>query len=816
MVEVAQVIVDVRTRQLDRPFDYEVPARLHGRLRPGHRVYVPFGRQYCQGYVLAVQPIEDANSSDKAAPLKPILTLLDELPLLTPELLALHEYLCERTICTHLEALQTMIPGAYRVRGVRRYRAVPGGARPEGLSPESLRLWQALASGRLSFEDLTRKFGRNAPLDVEQWLAAGVVEEIVDAEDEVRAKRVAVLQPLQARQALLHAAHDRISRASRQAAVLTSLAQEGTVRLRDHGLIPSDLAVQALIRDGLATLADEEVYRAPVAASLSENQPKRELTDAQEKAVAAIMAAMRGNEQTGVMLHGVTGSGKTEVYLQSIEECLDQDGGAIVLVPEIALTPQMVGRFTSRFGDQVAVLHSGLSAGERRDEWLRVRRGEARVVVGARSAVFAPVHNLRLIVVDEAHEPSYKQEESPHYDAREVAQVRARMEGAAVVLGSATPSMELLHAAEQGELNWVSMPVRVQNLPMPTVTIIDMRDELRQGNRGLLSEAMRQGLEEAVSNGRQAMLFLNRRGYAAFMLCRGCGQSIQCPNCDISLTLHRSLTDEWLACHYCDYREPVPERCASCGEPAVRPFGVGTQQVEQAVHELWPDWRVLRMDVDTTRRKGAHRDAVQQVLDRQVDVLLGTQMIAKGLDFPGVSFVGVIAADTMLAVPDFRAAERTFSLLTQVIGRAGRAEVPGRTVIQTYRPDHYAIRAAAGHDFPGFYHQEQTFRRTFDYPPYCEITVFSANHEQESYARGAAARFERELRRALKSDDAVILPASPAGVQRVKGQFRYQVVVKYSQWSLVRNSLGVSFRAVRERMRPLGGTCRLDVNALRI
>jgi primosomal protein N' (replication factor Y) len=426
------------------------------------------------------------------------------------------------------------------------------------------------------------------------------------------------------------------------------------------------------------------------------------------------------------------------------------------------------------------------------------------------------VEQLRLVVVDEAHESSYKQEERPHYDAREIAGWRARHNHAAVVYGSATPSMELLHAAEQGKLTWVSMPFRIENRPMPAVTIVDMREALRQGSRGLFSEALIHGLEAAVEQGQQALLFLNRRGYAAFVLCRGCGESVQCPNCDISLTLHRHGGEEWLQCHYCEYRQAVPEVCERCGEPAVRPFGVGTQQVEHALHERWPHWRVLRMDVDTTRRKGAHREAVERVLNGEVDVLLGTQMIAKGLDFPNVSFVGVIAADTMLNLPDFRAAERTFSLLTQVIGRAGRAEIAGQTVIQTYRPDHYAIQAAARHDFAAFYQTEQAYRQAFQYPPYCELAVFFASHEQESYARGAAARFERELRRLVAAPDAVVLPAAPSGIRRAKGQYRFQVVVKYSQWNRVKNAFASSYAAVSERMRKLGGSCSLDVNALHI
>lgn len=832
MADVARVIVDVRTRQLDRPFDYAVPPRLAGRIQPGHRVYVPFGRQFCQGYVIAL-----VDSTEVVGGLKEVAAVLDELPLFPPVLLALAEFLQSRTVCTRLEALQAMVPGAYRARGVRRYKAAlqtPSGtadgqiARQRDSDP-----WQAVQNRPHTLDELVRRFGPDILLQLERWLHSGAVTEVVEAEDAVRAKTVPTLRALCDAAGLRDAAAARLVRAPKQAALLSALSRcaPKVLRLSEVNVRKSDPAVQAVVRDSFAVLNEEEVYRSPVAAALSDVHPKRDLTPPQAAAVAAILDTLQAAQlpqtvapaagaqtaaENGLVLHGVTGSGKTEVYLQAIEAVLAASGGAIVLVPEIALTPQMVSRFTERFHKQVAVLHSSLSAGERRDEWLRVRRGEARVVVGARSAVFAPVHALRLMIVDEAHEATYKQEESPHYDAREVAAWRARVQGAAVVYGSATPSMELLHAAETGRLRWVSMPFRVHRQAMPAVTVVDMRDELRAGNHHLFSEPLRRGLEEAVGAGRQAMLFLNRRGFSAFVLCRQCGSAAQCPNCDISLTLHRNGGEQWLECHYCQFRQPVPELCEQCGEPAIRPFGVGTQQVEQIVRELWPAWRVLRMDVDTTRRKGAHRDGVAKVLDGQVDVLLGTQMIAKGLDFPNLSFVGVIAADTMLNVPDFRAAERTFSLLTQVIGRAGRTTEPGVTVIQTFRPDHYAVRAAANHDFSGFYPLETSFRQAFEYPPFCELTVFAANHEEESYARGAAARFERELRRSLPAQAAVVLPAAPSGIRRTKGQYRFQVVVKYSQWAQVRAALTTSFNTVSARMQPLGGHCSLDVNALRI
>lgn len=835
MPEVAQVIVDVRTRELDKPFDYLVPERLCGHIQAGHRVYVPFGRQHVQGFVLTVRP-----SAQTDRELKQVAAVLDELPLFTPALLDLVKYMRSRTLCTWIAALQAMVPSAYRVRGVRRYMVREENADRVPATESEQGLWSALRTQPLAFDEIVRRFGAHAVLFLEQGLHSGLVSEVVEAQDVVRAKVMPALEACVAREQLLDAADERRARAPKQSLVLGMLLESWPepVLLRVHGLRPSDPAVRAVVREGFAAIGQMQSYRAPVAAALTDHHPKRALTPHQTRAVDAVLQALEASQSSekndrdasvsfeirpllrhqakGLVLCGVTGSGKTEVYLQVIEEVLNRGGGAIVLVPEISLTPQMVARFTSRFGDQVAVLHSSLSTGERRDEWLRVRRGEARVVVGARSAVFAPVGPLSVIIVDEAHETTYKQDESPHYDARDIALRRAAAEGAVAVYGSATPSMELFQAAQEGELGWLTMPFRVEKQAMPRVTVVDMRDELKTGNTHLFSTALREGLERAVSAGRQALLFLNRRGYASFVLCRQCGNTAQCPNCDISLTMHRHGTSEWLECHYCEYREPFLSVCPVCGEAAVRPFGVGTEQVEQVVRELWPSWRVLRMDVDTTRRKGAHREAVEQVLTGNVDVLLGTQMIAKGLDFPNLSFVGVVAADTMLNLPDFRAAERTYSLLTQVIGRAGRTGVQGDTVIQTFRPDHYAVRSAAGHDMSGFYRQEIEFRRAFNYPPFCELAVFFASHEQESYARGAASRFEREVKRLVATEQVTVLPAVPSGIRRAKGQFRYQVVVKYVEWKHVQSVLQSAYTTVSSRMRRLGGRCTLDINALRI
>ncbi|MBX6352225.1 MAG: primosomal protein N' [Thermoflavifilum sp.] len=802
---VAEVVVHVRTRALDRTFDYRVPPAWADRLQPGQRVFVSFGRRWVAGLVWRVKTVSAAHPA-----LKPIHQVLDDEPLLTPPLLAVCEYLTDRYACTLVEAVEAVLPGPFRTverRVIERGEVVP--------QDEELReAWAWLARPR-TFEQLERRYGLRAASLLSALTAIGAAREVAVGRDAVTDERVPVLRALAAPDALRLFAQARERRAPVQAALARALVETPELHLHTAGRSPSERAVQALVEAGLAEMVWVSVYRKPAAGVSAEAAPP-ELTPWQRRALDRLEAVLEAGGGRRALLHGVTGSGKTELYLRLIGRCLEAGGGAIVLVPEIALTPQLVGRFEARFGDAVAVLHSGLSDGERRDEWLRLRRGEARIAVGARSAVFAPVQDLKLIIIDEEHEPAYKQEDAPYYDARDVARWRAEHEGAVVILGSATPSLHAMSDVQRGKMDLAVLPVRVTGQPLPPVEIVDMREALRSGERGILSRQLQQGVEEACSHGRQALLFLNRRGLAAFVLCRGCGHVPVCPHCDISLTVHREGGQTVLVCHYCQHREPLEDVCPVCREPALRPFGIGTQQLEEVVRSRWPQWRVLRLDVDTARRKGAHGAVVQAMLNREVDILIGTQMIAKGLDFPGVAFVGVVSADTMLAVPDYRAAERTFQLLAQVAGRAGRAGDAGRTVIQTYRPEHYAIQAAAHHDYNGFFERELKIREAFGYPPFSELAVFRAMHSEERWAQAAASRFERELRRASLGAGATVLPAVPAGVRRVHDQFRYQVVVKYLRWDDVRDAVRAAFDAVMTRMRKVGGTCALDVDAARI
>lgn len=558
--------------------------------------------------------------------------------------------------------------------------------------------------------------------------------------------------------------------------------------------------VRTLAKHGAVSLAQERIWRAPPLPDAQGDGPLV-LNPAQEAAVSAIADGKPGE---AFLLYGVTGSGKTEVYLQAIAKTLAEGKSAIMLVPEIALTPQTVARFRGRFGDRLALMHSTLSDGERFDEWQRLRDGEASVAVGARSAVFAPLPNLGLIILDEEHEGSYKQETAPRYHARAVALQRAALEGAKVILGSATPSVETFYRANLGEITRLDLPGRVSGRPMPPVELVDMREELKSGNRKIFSRSLRTALDEHLSRGEQVILLMNRRGYASFVLCRSCGETITCPSCSVSLTYHKD--HELLRCHTCNFSALNPERCPGCKSPFIKYFGAGTQQVAEAAADLFPEARILRLDRDTTTRKDSHRRILEAFAKGEANVLIGTQMVAKGLDLPRVSLVGVIAADVALNLPDFRAAERTFQLITQVAGRAGRGDLPGRVIVQTYAPEHPSLQFARTHDYDGFYAREVADREVLRYPPFQRLVnvVFSAESPTPAWtAAEAAAALLRE------DESLTVLGPAESPIALIRGRHRVQVLVKAPDPALVRVALR---EALRPGRLPRGGGLRVAVD----
>ncbi|MBR0426372.1 MAG: primosomal protein N' [Clostridia bacterium] len=572
-------------------------------------------------------------------------------------------------------------------------------------------------------------------------------------------------------------------RAPVQQAVLRIVADAKEIPKNEVGkLLPGAAsAIRALLEKGVLTEGTAGVFRAPDTPVLSEVE--HELTPAQKRAIETIAQARSHSERNIVLLHGVTGSGKTEVYLRAIRDCIAEGKQAIVLVPEISLTPQTVGRFRGRFGDRIAVLHSHLSAGERFDEWRRIRLGMADIAIGARSAVFAPMERLGLIIIDEEHESSYQSEKMPQYSAIDIAAQRIKDTQGALVLGSATPQLITYYRALSGRYALCTLPDRVAGRPLPEVEVINMRDEFLLGNNSIFSDRLVELLAETFAKGQQAMLFINRRGYSTFVSCRSCGYVLKCDNCDISLTYHKS--EGRARCHYCGATKPLPSVCPNCKKPFLKQFGLGTEQVEEALHKLFPAVRSLRMDTDTMRTKDAYNRILSAFSAGHAQVLIGTQMIAKGHDFPNVTLVGVVAADTTLNLPDYRAPERTFQLLTQVAGRAGRDELPGRVVLQTYVPQHPVIQFARTQNYPAFYQYEIAERKKMLYPPFSLfLRVVFSDPKEETVAKAAlgyAKQLETVLRSALGPDGKnviLLLVADEAPIARISGQVRYQLLIK--------------------------------------
>ncbi|HEY6217526.1 MAG TPA: primosomal protein N' [Pyrinomonadaceae bacterium] len=539
----------------------------------------------------------------------------------------------------------------------------------------------------------------------------------------------------------------------------------------------SAATITSLEKKALVEISVEAVRRDPLSDGLGIKSEVHTLTAPQTSVLTQIEQQMNSGAYSAFLLHGVTGSGKTEIYMRAMSKALSLGRSAMMLVPEIALTPVFSRRLRTRFGDQVAIFHSSLQKGERFDEWTRVKNGDARVVIGTRSAVFAPVKNLGLIVVDEEHESSYRQQESPYYNARDVAIVRAQKESATVVLGSATPSLESFHNANKSKYTLVNLPERVGARPMATAKIIDMRTVFaRHGKPRVFSDELLEAIRETHERGEQSIILLNRRGYSSFILCRSCGETVQCPNCDVTLTYHRS--ERVIVCHYCNHREAVPRVCPSCGKKYIYYVGEGTEQLEEMLRLLFPSLRVARIDRDTTARRKVFEQSLADFSAGKIDTLVGTQMLAKGHDFPNVTLVGVVSVDVGLALPDFRAAERTFQLITQVAGRAGRGDRPGRVLIQTHHPYHYALRHACAQDYEAFYEEELRYRQNHSYPPFVALASLLVHGPDLGRVRSDSLELRKQLDAVNQERKCRVLGPAPAPLSRLKGEHRFQLLIK--------------------------------------
>jgi len=765
---------------IDTAFTYRLPETLRRRVQPGCRVLVPFGSRKLTGVVLAT------HDRPQAGPTKEALRLLDEEPALDQGLLDLGRWISTYYCAPLGETLRAMTPLAADIRRGRIYSLTPSGrdtARQLHLTgteqeDPAAAILRMLDGRALSATYLAQKVNKAAAV-----LRSLEKKGFVEAED-VAAER----DPLRASAARLRVEFvarttEKMPKPERELLAYLELhpGQHNLAALEDT-LPKASTAARALARRQLARLTLE-----PVSSFAAPPRAPHTLNPHQQEAFDAIRLSLGSGQFQAFLLEGVTGSGKTEVYLSAIEAALALGRGVLLLVPEIGLTPAVAGQFHHRFGERVAILHSAFHDSERAQEWRRIRAGQASVVIATRSGVFAPVQNLGLIIVDEEHDQSYKQQETPRYHGRDVAVVRARNEGAVIVLGSATPSLETRYNSERGKYTRLVLPGRIERRPMPAVSVIDMRREfLETRKQATFSRGLIDGVTERLENGEQTMLLLNRRGFSSFVACRACGERLQCVNCSVTLTFHKR--DRRMLCHYCNYATPVPERCPKCASDYLQFIGVGSERLEQELGAFFPKARIARLDRDTVGGKRDYETILTGFREHRYDILVGTQMIAKGHDIPNVTLVGIVNADLGLGLPDFRAAERTFQLLTQAAGRAGRGETPGIVLIQTINPDHYAIQCAAEQDYEKFYRKEIEFRRLMYYPPFgamANIIVRSTN-EEDALSRSAA------LGRLLNPapEGVRVMGPAPAPVLRVKTEYRYQVLLKASSRKRLSELLG--------------------------
>ena len=765
MSQYAQVIVDVPTMQTDQPYTYLVPDEWQAVIECGMRVEVPFGEgnRHIQGFVTAL-PTELAEST---LSLKSLIRVIDLAPVVNQELLQLADYMKDVTFSFKINCLQTMLPAAMKAAYQKKFVLLDEDhpVKETYFSQSNEIDWDVIeAAGALTLFKRLRE--------------QSIVELRYLVKEKVNKKLIRYVKSLVTTDNYFVFKEQLRPNALRQHQLLEQLKttpRETVTFYREKELLSTHLKTAE--KNGWLSFEEVESYRDPFE---NHDFPKTlpwQLNTEQQQAVSRILAAEAQGEATTFLLEGITGSGKTEVYLQSIAEILNKGKTAMMLVPEIALTPQMVQRFKSRFGKAVAVLHSGLSQGEKYDEWRKIERGEAQVVVGARSAVFAPLQKIGLIIIDEEHEATYKQEDTPRYHARDLAIWRSQYHHCPVILGSATPSLESRARAQKKRYELLYLTQRAhENAQLPSVTIVDLKEEYAQKNTSTFSRLLQEKISNRLQQKEQIVLLLNRRGYSSFMMCRDCGYVLPCPNCDISLTLHMDVKK--MRCHYCGHQENIPKKCPDCQGEKIRYYGTGTQKVEEELQERFPSARILRMDVDTTRKKGAHEKILKAFEEQEADILLGTQMIAKGLDYPNITLVGVLNADTALNLPDFRSSERTFQLLTQVSGRAGRGAKPGEVIVQTFNPEHHSIVLAQAQDYEAFYQQEMILRHQSGYPPFYFTVKITISHPAEQVVAKKSYQIAEQLKNGLSPESRILGP-TPSGIARIKNRYYYQIILKY-------------------------------------
>ena len=778
--ETAKIAVSAATYWVDRPYDYRIPDALRDKIAPGVRVVVPFGggNRRTEGIVLSL------GAAQPGVRLKNIASVLDAEPVLSPEMIRLAVWLRERYFCTVYDAVHAMLPAGlwYQMEpvytlcvGIDRERAYEAAGKS---GQEQLVLDAVFAhGGSCPLTDLECVFENASPSRALQSLVRkGILQTDSREKRRVGDKKIRMVSLAVSAEDAQTAADRREKRAPLQSACLRLLCTLERVSLSElcYFTGASQSSVNALVKAGMVEITQDEVFRRSTFRS-AETVPLPVLNEEQRTAFKGILALYDGKKPSASLLYGVTGSGKTSVYVHLIDAMRRMGKASILLVPEIALTPQMIRIFSSYFGDDVAVLHSSLAVGERYDEWKRIKTGRARVVIGTRSAVFAPCSDLGLIIIDEEQEYTYKSENAPRYHARDAAKYRCASSNALLVLGSATPDVESRYRAEQGIYHFFTLRSRFNARQLPAVRIVDMRQELRGGNGSEISGVLLSELQENIRRGEQSILFLNRRGTANLVVCGECGHTYTCPHCSVNLTWHSA--NRRLICHHCGYTRPLDDACPECGG-MLNQFGAGTQKLEEQLREALPDVELLRMDADSVSPAGSHEKILSQFREKKVPILIGTQMVTKGLDFENVTLVGVISADQLLYCGDYRAGERCFSLITQVVGRSGRGEKPGRAIIQTFTPQNPVIRMASRQDYDGFYAEEIELRRLQNCPPFSDIVTVTVSAEDESTVLRCCAYIRDRMRSELRRRrDAAVLGPAPLPVVRVSNRYRYRVTL---------------------------------------
>ena len=782
MPKYAVVVVDsyINEVQNNNVFDYIIPDKFIDIIKTGIRVIVPFGKnRMLEGYIIEIRDYSEVNP-DK---LKAIAQIPDLSEIFNIEQIELAKWMCEEYMCSMKDAIQCIMPTDIKMKEnkfVVLNNIEESTIFPLNSTEKAIVDIIKENKGKIALNKLNKIMAVNIVNTLRKMISSSIIYIESSMIQNVKDKFIKIIKL----NITVNETDSIINSIKKNKALISQIKVLEILKEKNCGVSQKELvetygcsrsSIVTLINKGIILSTDIIYYRDPYYQMDFDKTLRPVLTYEQQLVLDNIKSQFRAGNKS-YLIHGVTGSGKTEVYMNLIESVIMNGKQGIMLVPEISLTPQTIERFKGRF-DHVAVIHSKLSAGEKYDEWKRIREGKVDVVVGVRSAVFAPLKNLGIIIIDEEHENSYKSDITPKYHARDVAYKRCSIENAMLVLGSATPCIETYYEAQNGKYIICNMQRRVENRKMPQLQIVDMREEIITGNRTIFSRKLYEEITKALKTKNQIILFLNRRGFSTFVSCRKCGLVMKCPKCDVSLTYH--MDKNMLNCHYCGYSIKSPNICPSCKSNYIKYFGVGTQKIESEVKKYFPDARVLRMDMDTTSRKGSHFKIYNEFKNRDADILIGTQMISKGLDFPGVTLVGIIAADQSLNIPDFKACERTFELITQVAGRAGRGSDDGKVIVQTYDPEHYSIKSAVEHDYLGFYNKEILIRKTFKYPPFSSLVSIIISSKIEQEVISSINIITAKIKGIINPQyDMIILGPSPAPIPKINSYYRWQTIVK--------------------------------------